>query len=93
MTKPSRASLNLELVVLPISLYLEIYYSVTLLSKLVPRAFCFHSWVRLLKRLGNEVSILLRYYILQDGVNWLAFLRKYKLHGILCDGMIINLFS
>lgn len=23
----------------------------------------------------------------QDGVNWLAFLRKYKLHGILCDDM------
>lgn len=25
--------------------------------------------------------------ILQDGVNWLAFLNKYKLHGILCDDM------
>lgn len=24
--------------------------------------------------------------ILQDGINWLAFLNKYKLHGILCDG-------
>ena len=22
----------------------------------------------------------------QDGVNWLAFLNKYQLHGILCDG-------
>jgi hypothetical protein len=22
----------------------------------------------------------------QDGVNWLAFLAKYQLHGILCDG-------
>jgi TATA-binding protein-associated factor len=22
----------------------------------------------------------------QEGVNWLAFLTKYKLHGILCDG-------
>lgn len=22
----------------------------------------------------------------QEGVNWLAFLRKYQLHGILCDG-------
>lgn len=22
----------------------------------------------------------------QDGVNWLAFLSKYQLHGILCDG-------
>lgn len=22
---------------------------------------------------------------LQDGVNWLGFLNKYKLHGILCD--------
>jgi TATA-binding protein-associated factor len=22
----------------------------------------------------------------QDGVNWLAFLHKYNLHGILCDG-------
>ncbi|KAL2045862.1 hypothetical protein ABVK25_011965 [Lepraria finkii] len=23
----------------------------------------------------------------QDGVNWLAFLNKYKLHGVLCDDM------
>jgi TATA-binding protein-associated factor len=22
----------------------------------------------------------------QDGVNWLAFLAKYQLHGVLCDG-------
>ena len=22
----------------------------------------------------------------QEGVNWLAFLAKYQLHGILCDG-------
>ena len=22
----------------------------------------------------------------QEGVNWLAFLNKYQLHGILCDG-------
>ena len=27
------------------------------------------------------------YVSLQDGVNWLAFLNKYKLHGILCDDM------
>ena len=26
----------------------------------------------------------------QDGVNWLAFLNKYQLHGVLCDGMLIN---
>lgn len=25
----------------------------------------------------------------QDGVNWLAFLAKYQLHGILCDGMVL----
>jgi len=24
---------------------------------------------------------------LQDGVNWLAFLARYQLHGILCDDM------
>jgi TATA-binding protein-associated factor len=23
----------------------------------------------------------------QEGVNWLAFLAKYQLHGILCDGL------
>lgn len=23
----------------------------------------------------------------QEGVNWLAFLAKYQLHGILCDGV------
>lgn len=27
----------------------------------------------------------------QDGVNWLAFLSKYQLHGILCDGKEIFL--
>ena len=26
---------------------------------------------------------------LQDGINWLAFLNKYKLHGILCDGILL----
>ena len=26
-------------------------------------------------------------FLLQDGVNWLSFLNKYKLHGILCDDM------
>lgn len=26
-------------------------------------------------------------FTLQDGVNWLAFLNKYNLHGILCDDM------
>ena len=25
--------------------------------------------------------------IVQDGVNWLAFLARYQLHGILCDDM------
>ncbi len=31
----------------------------------------------------------LEFYVftLQDGVNWLWFLNKYKLHGILCDDM------
>jgi TATA-binding protein-associated factor len=29
----------------------------------------------------------------QDGVNWLAFLVKYQLHGILCDGTLIFLSS
>lgn len=24
----------------------------------------------------------------QEGVNWLAFLAKYQLHGILCDGKL-----
>lgn len=26
----------------------------------------------------------------QEGVNWLAFLAKYQLHGILCDGKDIT---
>ena len=26
----------------------------------------------------------------KDGVNWMAFLRKYGLHGILCDGMCLH---
>ena len=29
----------------------------------------------------------------QDGVNWLAFLAKYQLHGILCDGLSDPLLS
>lgn len=33
-----------------------------------------------------KVNAELRSYQ-QDGVNWLAFLRKYELHGILCDDM------
>lgn len=32
-------------------------------------------------------QILISYYSFQDGVNWLGFLNKYKLHGILCDDM------
>jgi TATA-binding protein-associated factor len=32
------------------------------------------------------INIDLRKYQ-QDGVNWLAFLAKYQLHGILCDGV------
>lgn len=27
----------------------------------------------------------------QDGINWLWFLNKYKLHGILCDGKNLNI--
>ena len=26
----------------------------------------------------------------QEGVNWLAFLAKYQLHGILCDGELFS---
>ncbi|XP_023219051.1 TATA-binding protein-associated factor 172-like, partial [Centruroides sculpturatus] len=33
-----------------------------------------------------QINAELRSYQ-QDGVNWLAFLNKYKLHGILCDDM------
>lgn len=28
----------------------------------------------------------------QDGVNWLAFLAKYQLHGILCDGEWVQVY-
>ncbi|XP_067936864.1 TATA-binding protein-associated factor 172-like [Watersipora subatra] len=43
---------------------------------------------RILQNYGIPVPIKadLRKYQ-QDGVNWLAFLNKYKLHGILCDDM------
>ena len=34
-----------------------------------------------------NIKIDLRKYQ-QDGVNWLAFLAKYQLHGILCDGVL-----
>ncbi len=29
----------------------------------------------------------------KDGVSWLAFLAKYQLHGILCDGASASLCS
>jgi SNF2 family DNA or RNA helicase len=32
-----------------------------------------------------DINAELRHYQ-QDGVSWLAFLCKYQLHGILCDG-------
>ncbi|KAL7990489.1 hypothetical protein Chor_013919 [Crotalus horridus] len=32
-------------------------------------------------------ATLIRLMPLEEGVNWLAFLNKYKLHGILCDDM------
>ena len=32
-------------------------------------------------------------YLPQDGVNWLAFLNRYKLHGILCDGILYFVFD
>ncbi|KAG8867854.1 TATA-binding protein-associated factor mot1 [Serendipita sp. 405] len=37
-------------------------------------------------RIPVKVNAELRKYQ-QEGVNWLAFLNKYKLHGILCDDM------
>ena len=33
------------------------------------------------------------FFFLQDGVNWLAFLNKYKLHGILCDGILLEKYD
>lgn len=37
-------------------------------------------------KLPIAIKATLRKYQ-QDGVNWLAFLNKYHLHGILCDDM------
>ena len=34
------------------------------------------------------VYLIYLHFSLQDGVNWLAFLNRYKLHGILCDGIL-----
>lgn len=36
-------------------------------------------------KLPVTIKAELRHYQ-QEGVNWLAFLAKYQLHGILCDG-------
>ncbi|XP_062180641.1 TATA-binding protein-associated factor BTAF1-like [Phragmites australis] len=36
--------------------------------------------------LNIDLSVVLRRYQ-QEGINWLAFLRRFKLHGILCDDM------
>lgn len=37
-------------------------------------------------KLCTEIKVTLRRYQ-QEGINWLAFLRRFKLHGILCDDM------
>ncbi|MCO5611453.1 hypothetical protein L7F22_065706 [Adiantum nelumboides] len=37
-------------------------------------------------KLSIELKISLRRYQ-QEGINWLAFLKRFKLHGILCDDM------
>ncbi|XP_061359384.1 TATA-binding protein-associated factor BTAF1 isoform X2 [Gastrolobium bilobum] len=37
-------------------------------------------------KLGTELKVTLRRYQ-QEGINWLAFLKRFKLHGILCDDM------
>ncbi|XP_028801250.1 TATA-binding protein-associated factor BTAF1 isoform X1 [Neltuma alba] len=37
-------------------------------------------------RLCTELKVILRRYQ-QEGINWLAFLKRFKLHGILCDDM------
>lgn len=37
-------------------------------------------------KLCMEIKVTLRRYQ-QEGINWLAFLRRFKLHGILCDDM------
>lgn len=37
-------------------------------------------------KLALELKVTLRRYQ-QEGINWLAFLKRFKLHGILCDDM------
>ncbi|PKA51093.1 putative chromatin-remodeling complex ATPase chain [Apostasia shenzhenica] len=37
-------------------------------------------------KLPVDIRVTLRRYQ-QDGINWLSFLRRFKLHGILCDDM------
>ncbi|CAI0385042.1 unnamed protein product [Linum tenue] len=37
-------------------------------------------------KLSTELKVSLRRYQ-QEGINWLAFLKRFKLHGILCDDM------
>ncbi|KAF3963659.1 hypothetical protein ACB098_12G153000 [Castanea mollissima] len=37
-------------------------------------------------KLHTELKVTLRRYQ-QEGINWLAFLKRFKLHGILCDDM------
>ncbi|XP_060973663.1 TATA-binding protein-associated factor BTAF1 isoform X1 [Cannabis sativa] len=37
-------------------------------------------------KLSTDLKVTLRRYQ-QEGINWLAFLKRFKLHGILCDDM------
>lgn len=37
-------------------------------------------------KLSTELKVTLRRYQ-QEGINWLAFLRRFNLHGVLCDDM------
>ena len=38
-------------------------------------------------KMTNLMDRFNNFWSFQDGVNWLSFLNKYKLHGILCDDM------
>jgi TATA-binding protein-associated factor len=50
-----------------------------------------HESKRIVYNIPIKLKGTLRSYQ-QEGVSWLAFLKKYNLHGILCDGTSISPF-
>ena len=84
----SRESINLFVVNVLVHTYIHLH---TRTHALARTHTCTHAHAHVRTHTQNvDVTSL---YFPQDGVNWLAFLNRYKLHGILCDGILYFVFD